>query len=709
MKKARSLHQQILLVNITIGLLLVIIYFSSFYFLNWKTEQDTKGATIQALDTIMSSFEAEAIRLNVLTDLCQNDASFVMSTANRFDIYDFVNTSIEASSKLELLRYSLPYATNVFMYVRNNDKIIRMRESVLSVELFLPTLEKKLTKGEVLPDFSSISNGFHVYSNFTLYCKWVQNYGCIVIEIDSARFCNLNEIAEGLQSDIIVTDSNGNLFATTNPAALDIASAVKDSTRAWETVTLGGQSYQVIQNVMPRTGYKFIMVAHSAMLRDSRGLVILFSILSVVLLSGVCFLLVMLNQRIYNPLKSIIKRLSDGGGNELVAISDRFEELVNENTLISEQLVTQRGLKEDFAISYVFRSNGAQEQSIFDTLKNRYDAYYVVVLVIQDRHGRCPDMLLEVDSHLMDTYEAHTVRMDRFCHAYLIPAGHKGSSNVANAIKGYFENLTTDEDVSCFVGISDLEYDIYKLYSTYTQAKARMMNCIITQGRQQTACTTEDTGEVSFKTLSLEVQNTITQTVLKGTPDEIKDLLVHLFLVESTQTLKGFITIYQNLCSLLSVLIANLPETEEYEWKTQRNRPVYSPSYMFSVLLDDCEHAKQLCGGNQQTLRYQIIDYIKENYTKQLSLETIAEEFGITSVYLSTWFKKNVGVNLSAYLSNFRMDKAKEILHAERNIKVSELALRVGISNTSTFNRNFKNHLGVTPDQYKKLLDESKH
>lgn len=707
MKKTRSLHHQILFVNCTIGLLLVIMFFSSFYFLNWKTEQDTKNATIQALDTIMRNFESETMRLNTLTDLCRNDPSFVLSSANRFDLEDFVSSSMEASYKLDLLRYSLPYAENVFIYVTNNEQVIRMNKSVIPVELFLPSLEKKLVEGEAIPDFSQISNGFHIYENFALYCKWIQNYGCLTIEINTSNFCNLNEIGEGLQSDIIIMDASENLFATTNRSLTGIVDAIGDSNEPWQTVKHDGKSYQVIQSIMPRTDYRFIMVSHNIMLQESKRLVILFAILSIVLLSAACALLVLLNQRIYNPLRSIMKKLNNTDSNELVAISNRFEQLVNENSLMSEQLVSQREISEDFAISYIFNSNGMPEADVLDTLRNKYDSYYVVAIAAQDNNGHCPELLAEADSYLTDTLNSRTARIDRFCHAYLIPVEDVEEKAILLILEKYFSSLELSDDVHTFVGISDKACDIETLYSVYRQAHSRMMNCTISESRHFELCWETDTDKGVYKTISLELQNTIAQTVLNGTSQDIETLLRRIFYIESGQTLGGFTSIYQNVCSLLSVLFANLPDADVHEWKTQRNRPVYCPAYMFNALLYDCEMAKQLSNSGQQASRYQIIDYIKENYTKPLSLDSIAEEFGITSVYLSTWFKKNVGVNLSVYLSNFRMEKAKELLRTERGIKVAELANKVGISSASTFNRNFKNHTGVTPDQYRKLLDIS--
>ena len=80
----------------------------------------------------------------------------------------------------------------------------------------------------------------------------------------------------------------------------------------------------------------------------------------------------------------------------------------------------------------------------------------------------------------------------------------------------------------------------------------------------------------------------------------------------------------------------------------------------------------------------------------------MAEAFSITPVYLSSWFKKNLGVNFLNYISAARMERASELLCQPNPPKIYEVALAVGIDNAATFIRQFKKHTGLTPSQYQK-------
>jgi len=92
--------------------------------------------------------------------------------------------------------------------------------------------------------------------------------------------------------------------------------------------------------------------------------------------------------------------------------------------------------------------------------------------------------------------------------------------------------------------------------------------------------------------------------------------------------------------------------------------------------------------------------YIADNYKEDISLKAIAETMGITEQHLSKIFKEETGEKLSSYLSRFRIDKAKELLENDVNIKY--LYSEVGYKNYNYFFVAFKKSVGCTPVEYKK-------
>ncbi|HJC92012.1 MAG TPA: response regulator [Candidatus Mediterraneibacter excrementigallinarum] len=94
------------------------------------------------------------------------------------------------------------------------------------------------------------------------------------------------------------------------------------------------------------------------------------------------------------------------------------------------------------------------------------------------------------------------------------------------------------------------------------------------------------------------------------------------------------------------------------------------------------------------------IEYIRNNYSHQISLEDIAEYVGISRIYLSQLFKKETGKNIRDYLAEYRLSKAKELLLTS-NLKIYTISELCGFGSAQYFNRIFKKMTGFSPYQFK--------
>lgn len=94
--------------------------------------------------------------------------------------------------------------------------------------------------------------------------------------------------------------------------------------------------------------------------------------------------------------------------------------------------------------------------------------------------------------------------------------------------------------------------------------------------------------------------------------------------------------------------------------------------------------------------------YIQEHYQEALRLEEVSSAIGFNATYFSTLFKKETGQNFMDYLTELRINKAKELL-CEADISVSDAAEMVGYRDLKYFSRLFKKTTGISPSDYKKL------
>ncbi len=94
------------------------------------------------------------------------------------------------------------------------------------------------------------------------------------------------------------------------------------------------------------------------------------------------------------------------------------------------------------------------------------------------------------------------------------------------------------------------------------------------------------------------------------------------------------------------------------------------------------------------------IKYIRKNYYRSITLDEVSGYVNLSKVYFSQLFKNETGVNFTDFLIQFRIKEAKKLLK-NADMKVYEVAEKVGIPDQHYFNRLFKNITGMTPKKFR--------
>ena len=102
----------------------------------------------------------------------------------------------------------------------------------------------------------------------------------------------------------------------------------------------------------------------------------------------------------------------------------------------------------------------------------------------------------------------------------------------------------------------------------------------------------------------------------------------------------------------------------------------------------------------EQSFADELIEYIHDNYNKDISLTDIAEEFNYSTAYISTLFKEQLNENYKDCLNNYRVKMAKEFMRENKDLKIKDVAGMVGCNNVNTFIRMFKRYEGISPGKY---------
>lgn len=107
------------------------------------------------------------------------------------------------------------------------------------------------------------------------------------------------------------------------------------------------------------------------------------------------------------------------------------------------------------------------------------------------------------------------------------------------------------------------------------------------------------------------------------------------------------------------------------------------------------------CEGYTESTR-KAIQYIRRNYTQDVSLYQAAQEIGVNSSYLSRTFKEDCGIGFAEYLNNIRVTQAKYLMEST-DIKLKEIVRMAGFNNYTYFFKVFKIMTGRTPVEYKAI------
>ncbi|WP_256758089.1 response regulator [Cohnella sp. WQ 127256] len=95
-----------------------------------------------------------------------------------------------------------------------------------------------------------------------------------------------------------------------------------------------------------------------------------------------------------------------------------------------------------------------------------------------------------------------------------------------------------------------------------------------------------------------------------------------------------------------------------------------------------------------------VINYISANLDEDLSRDSIADYIGMNPDYLTRVFKKETGLSVVEYISQQRVERAKELL-SKTEMQISMVAASVGYHNFSHFSQMFKKHAFMNPGAYR--------
>ncbi|MFD0959961.1 response regulator [Paenibacillus chungangensis] len=182
--------------------------------------------------------------------------------------------------------------------------------------------------------------------------------------------------------------------------------------------------------------------------------------------------------------------------------------------------------------------------------------------------------------------------------------------------------------------------------------------------------------------------------------------------LESTtcRTQEHLMEVYYHICSALSNIahkqglrLADLAGNPEYLrngyfFRTTAQLREWSLSLLFQF-----QKSIELPSSKRQShIVQQIHQYVQENLARDVTLRTISEHVFLHPVYLSRLYKKETGETLSTYIQRVRIERAVYLLK-HTNMKILEISQAIGFLKPQYFISLFKEHFGVTPQEFREI------
>ncbi|MCI0635960.1 MAG: helix-turn-helix transcriptional regulator [Actinobacteria bacterium] len=96
--------------------------------------------------------------------------------------------------------------------------------------------------------------------------------------------------------------------------------------------------------------------------------------------------------------------------------------------------------------------------------------------------------------------------------------------------------------------------------------------------------------------------------------------------------------------------------------------------------------------------------FLEENLTRDLDMNAVARAASLSPFYLTRIFKQRYGVPPYRYLINLRIRYASDLLR-DSSLSVTQVCHRSGFNSLSHFITTFRNHTGMSPSQYRRMVD----
>lgn len=314
-----------------------------------------------------------------------------------------------------------------------------------------------------------------------------------------------------------------------------------------------------------------------------------------------------------------------------------------------------------------------------------------------------------IKDSLPKTFVGYTVDSDVFEITIIINKNDEDMQNVMNYCEDLAKQLRAKiSPYTVTVGVGSMFKDIANLSISYRHAVMTMRYALAHYKGYVMSYADISLDSDSPASNNLPDNNCIREALLAGDISDARNIL-HNWLAEassaetdSARLHTRFLTEVQNLSNVMYDLgIRNDNDLRQMLDIASENETLEEYDQFF---LDLCNFAEEKLnsrrdGKNAKTMK-KVLNFIDENYYKDISLVDAANEVFLSAPYLSKLFKDFTGETFIDHLTCVRIEHAQKLL-LESDKKIKDIAEATGYTNSQSFIRAFKKVTGTTPKAYR--------
>ncbi len=672
----------------------------------------------------------------------------------------------EGINELKSYKYANDYLYDILYYIRQDERIYGSYQSG-NVQMMLSSIYRfdKWNYEQFYHDINTIelpyvrpaekvSSGYTTMNNIMPYIYPINSYSpyaTVVFFIDNQRMKKmmgsiLEEYIENLyifdQDGVTLTSLKGNDTLTDKQLEF-----IKDRFKTNDSgfFLLPGNQYFIIHMKSSNNNWTYVSISRNNLIMSKVSDIqqkVFIAILGIFIIGSL--LIAVSTYMNYNPLYRLQKKIKDKliiretGKNEIENMNNAFDEIFT----INDKLMTSlEKYKESFRnhlfqelISGNAASSNKEMMGIYNEIKLSLpeQAIYLVAIFsfssadMNDRSRNLAntihnDICKQTDNALIKAYPVGSYRKDQLVYIFFTDIDNKDSivMSVNRVITNTCNSILKNMGVTAKIGIGGLYDDVLSISKSYIEAEQTLQYNLADKSEyifvfRNTADNSSEKVTSSYpydslKRLSLQLRNCDglkAQKTLGTLLDDITDKNIPRFFAQSiisdifNMLLKTAIEMKIDL----KLITGDIPDI----FSLYEMRSMEDVSMILNSIFNNLFKYMPVQNSNEGLLFNRALAYIEGKYTSyEFSLENMSKHLAITVPYLSKVFKENVGVTISDYVWELRLEKAKTLLKSS-NLPMKDIVESIGYIDISSFSRKFKEGAGMSPGAYRQKYADFK-